>query len=149
MGVKLGLSHWETNVCWGCLRIWCWGEYLGLRGTGWQGNGENYIMRSLMISTLYEILFGWSDQELDGRGMWHVWWTGQVNTLFWLEAQRKGPPGRHRRKWEDNINMNVKSVGVCRLDWSGWVKGQELTLVNGTMNLGIKRGEFFDELGNC
>ena len=33
MGVKLGRWHWGTNVGWGCLRIGCWGEYLGLRGT--------------------------------------------------------------------------------------------------------------------
>ena len=32
MGVKLGRSHWGRNVGWGCLRIGCWGEYLGLRG---------------------------------------------------------------------------------------------------------------------
>ena len=24
-----------------------------------------------------------------GGRMWHAWWTGQVNTLFWWEAQRK------------------------------------------------------------
>jgi hypothetical protein len=34
MGVKLGLSHWGTNIGWGCSRIGCWGGYLGLRGTG-------------------------------------------------------------------------------------------------------------------
>jgi len=33
MGVKLGCSYWGRNVGWGCLRIGCWGEYLGLRGT--------------------------------------------------------------------------------------------------------------------
>jgi hypothetical protein len=33
MGVKLGRRHWGRNVGWGCLRIGCWGEYLGLRGT--------------------------------------------------------------------------------------------------------------------
>jgi hypothetical protein len=28
-----GRWHWGRNVGWGCLRIGCWGEYLGLRGT--------------------------------------------------------------------------------------------------------------------
>jgi len=37
----------------------CWGEYLGLRGMRSQGNGENYIMRSLVICTPYPILCGW------------------------------------------------------------------------------------------
>ena len=33
MGVKLGRPHWGRNVGWWCLRIGCWGEYLGLKGT--------------------------------------------------------------------------------------------------------------------
>ena len=33
MGVKLGRWHWGRNVGWGCLRIGCWREYFGLRGT--------------------------------------------------------------------------------------------------------------------
>ena len=57
MGVKLGRAHEGRNVVWGCLRIGCWGEYLGLRGTRWPGSGENYIMRSLMICTAHQIFF--------------------------------------------------------------------------------------------
>ena len=34
------------------------GEYLGLRGKRKQGNGENYIVRSLMICTHQPILCG-------------------------------------------------------------------------------------------
>ena len=33
MGVKLGRWNWGMKAGWGCLRIWCWGEYLGLGGT--------------------------------------------------------------------------------------------------------------------
>ena len=33
-------------------------KYLGVRGTRLKGNGENYIMRSLMICTAHQILFG-------------------------------------------------------------------------------------------
>jgi hypothetical protein len=33
MGVKLGRWHWRRNVGWRCLKIGCWGECLGLRGT--------------------------------------------------------------------------------------------------------------------
>jgi len=38
-------------------------EYLGLRGMSEKGNGENYIMRSLIMCTLQPILFGQSSQE--------------------------------------------------------------------------------------
>jgi len=33
MCVKLGRSHWGRNMCWECLIIGCWGEYLCLRWT--------------------------------------------------------------------------------------------------------------------
>ena len=42
-----------------CLRIGCWGEYLDLKGTRWQGNGESCITRSWMICTPYPILCEW------------------------------------------------------------------------------------------
>ena len=68
--VTLGRWHWGRNAGWGCLRIGCWGEYLGLRGTRWQGSGGSCIMRSLMIYTPRPVLFGWSNrEEWDGRGM--------------------------------------------------------------------------------
>ena len=45
--VLYGWGTWSLSlredVGWGCLRIGCWGEYLGLRGMRWQGSGENYI----------------------------------------------------------------------------------------------------------
>ena len=50
-GVKLGLWLWGRSVGWGCLRIGCWGEYLGLRGKRWQGNGEK--LRNEELSDLY------------------------------------------------------------------------------------------------
>jgi len=30
MGVKLGLTFYGKNTDWGCLRTWCWDEYLDL-----------------------------------------------------------------------------------------------------------------------
>jgi hypothetical protein len=57
IGVKLGRLKWGRNIGWGCLRIGCW-DYLGLRGTKYQGSGENYKMRSIVIFT-HQILFGW------------------------------------------------------------------------------------------
>ena len=63
------LRHVESlQPGWRCLRIGCWGEYLGLRRTRWQGSGVTYIMRILM--TAHQILFGWSNREgWDRRGI--------------------------------------------------------------------------------
>jgi len=39
-----------------------------------RGVGEVYIMRSFMIGTPHQILFGrWNQEELYGQGMWHAW----------------------------------------------------------------------------
>jgi hypothetical protein len=58
------------------------------------------------------------------------------------------PLGRPRRRWKDNINMDLQVVGCggCRLDRAGSGYGQ----VAGTCDCGndpsdsIKRGEFLD-----
>jgi hypothetical protein len=35
------------------------------------------------------------------------------------EARGKGPLGRPRRRWVDNIGMNLGEVGGGDVDWSG------------------------------
>jgi hypothetical protein len=47
--------------------------------------------------------------------MWHVWRRKQVYTGFCLETQGTRPLGRPRRRWEDNIKMNLQEVG-----WGAW-----------------------------
>ena len=59
VSVVMVSGHWGRNAGWGCLRIECWGEYLDLTGTRWQGNGDSCITRSWMICTPYPILCGW------------------------------------------------------------------------------------------
>ena len=29
----------------------------------------------------------------------------------------KNPLGRHRRRWEDNIRINLKEIGICTRNW--------------------------------
>jgi hypothetical protein len=45
--------------------------------------------------------------------------------------------GRPRRRWEDNIRMNLQEVGCGRMDWIGFVQDRERwrTVVNAVMNL--------------
>ena len=66
------------------------------------------------------------------------------------KPEGKRPLGRPRRRWEDNIRMDLQEVGLGYEDWIGLAqdKGQ----VAGACECGkepsgsIKRGEFLDQL---
>ena len=59
MVVKIGRLHWGRNVCWGYLRIGCWGRYLGLRWT-------NFCVQHIHYNSVSQPL----------------WDRGPVNTFF-------------------------------------------------------------------
>jgi hypothetical protein len=46
------------------------------------------------------------------------------------------PPGRHRRRWEDNIKMDLKEVGWESMDWIDLAEDRDRwrALVNAVMN---------------
>ena len=50
-----------------------------------------------------------------------------------LEGKR--PMGRSRRRWVDNIRMDLQELG-CGLDWAGPGRHRRRTLVSAVMNLG-------------
>jgi hypothetical protein len=60
--------------------------------------------------------------------------------------QGRRPLGRPRRRWEDNIKMDLQEVGWGGMDWVDMAQGQ----VAGCCECGnepsgsIKRGEFVD-----
>jgi hypothetical protein len=49
----------------------------------------------------------------------------------------KRPLGRHRRRWEDNIKMDVQEAERCRGDWMEFAQGRDgwLALVSTVKNL--------------
>ena len=64
------------------------------------------------------------------------------------KPEGKIPLGRPRRRWEDNITMNLQEVGRGCGDWMGLAEGRDRwrALVSTVMNFGgsIKCGEFLD-----
>ena len=56
--------------------------------------------------------------------------------------------GRPRRRWVDNIRMDLQEVGCGYMDWIGLAQDRDSwrTLVSAVMNLGVpvKCGEFLD-----
>jgi hypothetical protein len=52
------------------------------------------------------------------------------------KTEGKIPLGRHRRRWGDNIKMDLQEVGCGGTDWIGLTQDTESwwTLVNAVMN---------------
>jgi len=47
-----------------------------------------------------------------------LWGAGEVYTGFWWgKLEGKRPLGRPRRRWEDNIKMDLQEVGCRGVDW--------------------------------
>ena len=88
-----------------------------------RGSGEKYIMRSLGFFIPYPILCGW----LKSRRMR---WAGHVARIregrgvqrFLVgKPEGKRPLGRSRRRWDDNIKMDLQEVGGMETGWS-WLR---------------------------
>jgi hypothetical protein len=48
--------------------------------------------------------------------MWDM--RGEVFTGFWLRRpEGKRPLGRPRRRWEDNIKMDLREIEIDRANW--------------------------------
>ena len=55
------------------------------------------------------------------------------------KPERRRPLGRHRRRWEDNIKMDLQEVGCGGMDWIELARDRDRwrALVNAFMNLRV------------
>jgi hypothetical protein len=62
-----------------------------------------------------------------------------VKRVFVRKAEGKIPIGRTRRRWENNIKMDLKDVGCGGMDWICLSQNRDRwwTLVNGIINLRV------------
>ena len=86
------------------------------------------------------IIYIYRERERDG-GMWRVWGRGEGWTGFWWGNLRKRPLGRPRRRWEDNIKMDLQEVGGGCEDWMELAEDSDRwrALVSTVMNLGVPK----------
>jgi ribosome biogenesis protein Nip4 len=63
---------------------------------------------------------------------------GAYNILVGKPEGRR-PLERPRRRWEDNIKMNLREIGFVDVDWIHWVqdRGRWRAFVNTVMNLRV------------
>jgi hypothetical protein len=71
--------------------------------------------------------------------MWHAWERGEVFTGFWLGGPKVRSLGRPRRRWEDNIKMDLREIGIDEMNWIQLAQDrvQWRTSVNTKMNLRV------------
>ena len=78
----------------------------------------------------------------------HVRWAGhmarmgeerRVYRVLVGKPEGKRPLGRHRRRWVDNIRMDLQEVGCGYVDWIGLAQDRDRwrTLVSTVMNLRV------------
>jgi hypothetical protein len=76
------------------------------------------------------------------RWVWHVARMGEERGAYRVlvgKPERKRPLGRPRRRWVDNIRMDLQEVGCGYMDWIGLAQDRDRwrTLVSAVMNLGV------------
>jgi hypothetical protein len=48
-----------------------------------------------------------------------------LNKLLWGKPEGKRPLGRSRRRWEDNINMDLQVMSCRGMDWIELVQDRD------------------------
>jgi hypothetical protein len=73
--------------------------------------------------------------------MWHALGRGKMFTGFWLGGPPEGkrPLGRPRRRWEDNIKLDIREIGIDGSNWTQLAQDrvQWRACVNTVMNLPV------------
>jgi len=72
----------------------------------------------------------------------HVARMGQVRGVYGFlvgKLEGRGPLGRPRHRWVDNIRMDLQEVGCGYMDWIGLARDRDRwwTLVSAVMNLRV------------
>ena len=73
--------------------------------------------------------------------MWREGGGGDVHRVLVRKSEGKRPMGRPRRRWEDNIKMDLQEVGGVRGNWMELAQDRDRwrVLVSTLMNFGVPK----------
>jgi hypothetical protein len=71
--------------------------------------------------------------------MWHAWEGKDVHRVLVGRPEGKRPLGRPRRRWEDNIKLDLREIGIDGANWIQLAQDrvQWRAFVNTVMNLRV------------
>jgi hypothetical protein len=122
---------------------------------------ENRVLRRIFVPKKDRVTGGWRElhnEELHNlysspsinriiksrrmRWVGHVARMGEKRNVYRLlvgKPEGKRPLGRPRRRWIDNIKMDLLEIGWCGVDWIGLAQDRYRwrALVNAVMNLRV------------
>jgi hypothetical protein len=122
---------------------------------------ENRVLRRIFGPKRDEVTGGWRklhNEELHGlysspsifrvikarRMRWagHVARMGEMRGAYNIlvgSPEWRRPLGRSRRRWEDNIKIDLREIGFGDVDWIHWAQDRDgwQALVNMVMNLQV------------
>jgi hypothetical protein len=99
---------------------------------------ENCIMMSFIACILHRMLLGWLNQGgWIGLDMWHDWGGERYLQVLVGRSESKRPLGRPRRRWEDNIKLDFREIGIdgSKCIWLAQDMVQWRAFVKAVMNL--------------
>jgi hypothetical protein len=120
---------------------------------------ENWVLRRIFEPRRYEITGEWRKlhneelNELYSSPIARVIksrmrWAGRVTRMRMRRGVQRAlvgkpevnrPPGRPRRRWEDNIKMDLQEVGCVGMDWFDMAEDRDMwrALVNAVMKIRV------------
>ena len=95
----LHISDWKEG--------W-WGRQWGVGEGHQQVAHKNYMIKSIMICTHCQILFGWSEWGWWGRqGIWRSWWKVKMCTGFWWGNMKDWYLWEDWHRWADDVKIDL------------------------------------------
>jgi hypothetical protein len=136
MGVKHGLWQYGRNINWGCLRWIFEPKRDGVTG-GWRKLHNEELHNLFSSPSIIRII-----KLRRMRWAGHVARMGEKRNVYRLlvgKPEWKGPLGRPRRRWIDNIKMDLLEIRLNVVDWIVLAQDRYRwrALVNSVMNLRV------------
>jgi hypothetical protein len=111
--------------------------------------GENYIMMNFITCILHRILLVRVNESRRMRWAGHVARMEEGRGVYRVLVGRpedKRPLGRPKRRWEDNIKMNLRETGI---DGANWIRLAKDRVVAGSCDHGNELSGSIKKVGCC